>query len=84
MSSEALPLMVDADVRARLEKLAADTGRSVSELADGVLRRFIDDNERFVAEVQVGLAEADAGMFVDYDEFKADIEAQLARLAAKE
>jgi predicted transcriptional regulator len=83
MSTETLPLLVDADVRARLERVAAETGHSASALAGAVLREFLDEDDQFAAMVQEGIDEADAGKLISFEDFKADVAAQLAKLSAK-
>ncbi len=82
MSTEALPLMVDADVRTRLERVAAETGHSASALAAAVLREFLDEDDAYVATIQAGIDDVEAGRVVEYDEVRAKIEAQLAQLLA--
>ncbi len=44
-------LTIDADLEARLSALAARTGRTVSDLAETVLRRHADEQERLIAEL---------------------------------
>ncbi len=77
------PLVLDPHICARLEKLAEAAGRSVSELAGAVLRDFIAENQRQLAEIDAGIADADAGRLLDYDEVKAEIEGKLSALSAK-
>jgi len=88
MSTRALPspyapLALDPHVWARLEKLAEAAGRSVSDLAGAVLRDFIDENERQLAAIDAGIAEADAGKLLDFDEVKAEIKGKLSNLSTK-
>lgn len=77
------PLVLDAQLRERLEELADAAGRSVSELAGAVLREFIDENESQLAAIDAGIAEADAGELYDYDVVKADIQKKLATLVSR-
>lgn len=79
MSTETLPLMVDADIRARLERVAAESGHSASALAGAVLRDFLDESDQFAAMVQVGIDEADAGELIDFDVVKARVQETLER-----
>jgi predicted transcriptional regulator len=74
---------LDPQLWARLERLAQGAGRSVSELAGAVLRDFVDENERQLAAIDAGIAAADAGDLIEYDEVKADVQAKLAALAAR-
>ncbi len=77
------PLALDPQIRARLERLAGAAGRTVSELAGAVLRDFVDENERQILAIDAGIAQADAGDLVDYDEVKADVREKLAALSAR-
>jgi predicted transcriptional regulator len=83
MGTEALPLMIDADVRARLERVAAEAGHSAADLAGAVLREFLDENDAYDAAIQEGIDDVEAGRVVEYDVVKAEIEAQLAELMTK-
>lgn len=73
----------DPDVWARLERLAAVAGRSVSELASAVLRDFVDESEQHLAALEAGVAAADAGDLIDFEEVEADLEKKLAALSAR-
>ncbi|MFT3776544.1 MAG: hypothetical protein QM820_65215 [Minicystis sp.] len=77
------PLAVDPEVWARLEKLAAAAGRSVSDLVGGLLREFIDESEQHLTAIDAGIAAADAGDLIDFDEVEADLDKKLAALAAR-
>lgn len=77
------PTSFDADLWKRLETLAESTGRSASELADAVLRDFLDENERHLAAIDVGIAAADAGELIDFEDVDADVQKKLAALSIK-
>ena len=66
-------LALEPSLRERLEKLAAASGRDASELVGAALRTFLDENERQLAAIDAGIAEADAGDLLDYEEVKADV-----------
>lgn len=83
MSTETLPLLIDPDVRARLERVATDTGHTASALAGAVLRDFLDESDAYDAAIQAGIDDVEAGRVVSFEEVKADVEAQLAALRAK-
>lgn len=74
---------VDPVVWARLEKLARASGRSAAELAEALLRDFLDENEGHLAAIDEGIAAADAGELVDFDEVEADVQKQLAALMTR-
>ncbi len=83
LSNLETPVALDDAAWARLAKLAEAAGRSVSELAGAVLRDFIDENERHLEAFEVGIAAADAGDLIDFDDVEADMDKRLAALSAK-
>ena len=58
---------------AQLAKIAAHRGLKTDELAEQVLSRYLEDDKRFIEAVNVGLAAADRGDFVEHDEVGARI-----------
>ena len=54
------------DVKARLERLATLTRRSESFLTNEAVERYLGDEEAFIAAVEEGLKQADAGELVDH------------------
>ena len=76
-------LMLDPQLRARLERIAEAAGRSASEIVAAVVRQFLDENERDLAAIDAGVAEADAGQLLDYDDVKADVLAKLSARTSK-
>lgn len=83
MSPKTQPLMIDEELRARLERVATERGHSASALAGAVLRDFLDEDDEFAAMVQVGIDDVEAGRLVDYDQVKQKIQARLASLQTK-
>jgi predicted transcriptional regulator len=53
---------------ARLAQIAAQHGLKADELAKQVLSEYLDDDARFIEAVNLGLAAAERGEFVDHDE----------------
>ena len=76
-------LILDPQLRARLEKLAEAAGRSASEVVAAVLRQFLDENEHDLAAIDAGIEEANAGQLLDYDDVKADVLAKLSARTSK-
>ncbi len=76
-------LILDPQLRARLEKIAEAAGRSASEIVAAVVRQFLDENERDLAAIDAGIEEADAGQLLDYDDVKADVLAKLSARTSK-
>ena len=54
-----------------LDALARATGRNRNALVQEALRRFIDVQRWQIAEIEAGIREADAGIFVGNDEMDA-------------
>jgi len=55
---------------AQLSRLASHQGMNAEELAKDVLLRLIEDNERFLAAVKVGVDQADRGEFIAHEEVR--------------
>jgi RHH-type transcriptional regulator, rel operon repressor / antitoxin RelB len=54
-----------------LDALAKSTGRNRNALVQEALRRFIDVQRWQIAEIEAGIREADAGIFVGDEEMDA-------------
>lgn len=83
MSRPDASLLVDPELQGRLARIAEVAGRTVSELVSAVLRDFVEENERQLAAIDAGIAAADAGDVLDYEDVKAGIQKKLAALSAK-
>jgi predicted transcriptional regulator len=59
---------------AQLAEIAQQRGLKPDELAQEVLSRYLEDDSRFVEAVNLGLAAADRGDFVEHDEVGAKIQ----------
>lgn len=59
---------------AQLAQIAAQRGLKPDELARQVLSRYLEDDSRFIEAVNLGLAAADRGDFVEHDEVRAKIQ----------
>ena len=53
---------------AQLAQIAAQRGLNPDELAGQVLTRYLEDDERFIEAVNIGLAAAERGDFVEHEE----------------
>jgi len=53
---------------ARLAEIAAQKGVKTDELAREVLSRYLENDEHFIEAVNLGLAAAERGEFVEHDE----------------
>ena len=61
--SSTMTIRLEAELKARLDKLADVTHRSRSYLAAEAVREYIELNEWQLHEIQNALSEADAGEF---------------------
>jgi predicted transcriptional regulator len=52
---------------AKLAQIASQRGLKTDELAEQVLSRYLEDDTRFVEAVNLGLAAADRGDFVEHE-----------------
>ncbi len=59
---------------AQFVQIAAQRGLNASELAQEVLRQYLLDDARFIEAVNIGLAAADRGEFVEHEEVWANVE----------
>ena len=51
-----------------MAQIAAQRGLKTDELAEQVLSRYLEDDKRFIEAVNIGIAAADRGEFVEHDE----------------
>ena len=53
---------------AQLAQIAAQRGLKTDELAEEVLSRYLEDDKHFVEAVNLGLAAAERGEFIEHEE----------------
>jgi predicted transcriptional regulator len=53
---------------AQLAEIAAQRGLKTDELAQQVLSHYLEDDSRFIQAVNIGLAAAERGDFVEHEE----------------
>jgi RHH-type rel operon transcriptional repressor/antitoxin RelB len=73
-----LSIRLDDETCSRLEALAESTERSKTHLLKRALLQYLEANEWQVAEIQRGVAEADAGELIDHEDVRRTWEAKLA------
>jgi predicted transcriptional regulator len=56
------------EVEAKLTRIAADRGSDAELLAREAIESFVDYDEWFIREVEVGIAEADRGDLLSHEE----------------
>lgn len=59
---------LQADKEAQLAQIAAKRGLKTDELVREVLSRYLEDDKHFVEAVNLGLAAAERGEFVEHEE----------------
>jgi predicted transcriptional regulator len=59
---------------AQIAQMATKVGTDPERLVKGVLVRYLDDEARFLAAVEKGIAAAERGQFIEEDEMDARIE----------
>jgi predicted transcriptional regulator len=64
---------------AQLAQMAAKTGTPPENLVRDVLARYLQDQARFLAAVEKGLAAAERGEFIEEEEMDARIERMFKR-----
>ncbi len=68
-------------VKARMDRLAAITRRSKSFLANEAVERYLAEEEEFIAAINEGIADAEAGHAAPAEEVRARLKASIAEAA---
>ena len=63
-STTMLSSRVSVNTKTALDQLAKSTGRTRNTLVQEALRRFIEQQRWQIGEIEAGIREADAGVFV--------------------
>lgn len=63
-----MEVRLQPDKEAQLAQIAAQRGLKADELAQQVLSSYLEDDKHFVEAVNLGLAAADRGDFVEHEE----------------
>ena len=69
-----MEVRLQPEKEAQLAQIAAQRGLKTDELAQQVLSRYLEDDRRFIEAVNLGLAAADRGEFVEHSEVGAKIQ----------
>lgn len=70
-----MEITLTPDTESKLEKLAADRGRTPADLARDLVERYVADlNDEFLAAVDEGIAAADAGDVISNEAMRAWID----------
>ncbi|MFZ0420207.1 MAG: hypothetical protein WAM04_19040 [Candidatus Sulfotelmatobacter sp.] len=63
-----MELRLQPEKEAQLAQIAAQKGLDPDELARQVLNRYLEDDTHFIEAVNIGLAAAERGDFVEHEE----------------
>jgi len=63
-----MEVRLQPEKEAQLAQIAAQRGLNPDELAEQVLSRYLEDDKHFVEAVNIGLAAAERGEFVEHEE----------------
>jgi predicted transcriptional regulator len=63
-----MEVRLQPEKEARLAQIAAQRGLKTDELARQVLSPYLEDDTRFIEAVNIGLAAAERGDFVEHEE----------------
>jgi predicted transcriptional regulator len=63
-----MEVRLQPEKEARLAEIAAQRGLKTDELAQQVLSHYLQDDTRFIEAVNIGLAAAERGDFVEHEE----------------
>jgi predicted transcriptional regulator len=69
-----MEVRLQPEKEAQLAQIAAQRGLKTDELAQQVLSRYLENDTRFIDAVNLGMAAADRGEFVEHDEVGAKIQ----------
>ncbi len=69
-----MEVRLQPEKEAQLAQIAEQRGLKTDELAQQVLTRYLEDDRRFIEAVNLGLAAADRGEFVEHSEVGAKIQ----------
>jgi predicted transcriptional regulator len=65
-----MEVRLQPDKEAQLAQIAAQRGLPPDELAQQVLNLYLEDDKRFIEAVNIGLASAERGDFVEHEDVR--------------
>lgn len=72
---EPMELHLTAEQQAQLTQIATKAGTHPEQLVKNVVARYLDEESRFLAAVEKGLAAAERGEFIEEEEMDARLDA---------
>ena len=74
-----MEVILTPDQEARLAQIATKAGTAPERLVKDVLGRYLDEEARFLAAVENGIAAAERGEFIEEEEMDARVERMFKR-----
>jgi predicted transcriptional regulator len=65
---EGMEVHFSPDVEARLQQVASARGKDAEQLVKDTVARMLDNQARFMASVQKGIAQADRGELLEHED----------------
>lgn len=65
-----MEIRLQPEKEAQLAQIAAQRGLNPDELAEQVLSLYLEDDKRFIEAVNIGLAAAERGDFVEHEDVR--------------
>lgn len=72
-----MELLFSPEEEKKLSQIAAHVGSDSSELVKSTVLRLIQKNDKFLADVRQGIAEADSGQWIEEEEMDVLFEAMI-------
>jgi predicted transcriptional regulator len=69
-----MEIRFEPDLEAKLNRIAAETGRGTEQLIQELVQTYVDHDQWFRQEVHKGLEQLDRGEFIEHDEVVSRIE----------
>ena len=79
-----LSTRVPEDFRMQVDELAKALGRDRAWVVEQAVRRFVQSEAQFIAAVQQGREDIQAGRFIEHDEMEADLDRIEAEFSARQ
>ena len=78
-----ITIRIDEDTADQIDRLADAMDRSRAWIAGTALKRYLQDESRWLADIQAGIAELDRGEAIPHEEVMSDMRAKIDAHSAK-
>jgi predicted transcriptional regulator len=69
-----MEISIAPELVAKLDRIAAETGKVASQVVEELVASYLDHDEWFKQEVEKGLASLDSGKFISHEEVRRQME----------